>query len=289
MAPTLTLEEDQWHGDDVSLAEIEQRLAAMRPSDLRTSVMTHAAWVPRNWLDAARGTLAGLGEMHPSRTILLVPEPDAGRDGLDADLAVQCFPVEGAAGQVCTEVIELHLLGSYATAPASIVEPLLVADLPVFSRWRGQPPFATPEFEQMLDVVDRLIVDSAEWPDLPAAYPELENCLGDAAVSDIAWRRTLGWRASLAEMWPAIAEVESLQISGPQADALLLAGWLRSRLQRKVKLELHETDEIESVSADSEPAPPPRGGRPDPSALLSAELDQFGRDLIYEAALGEAR
>ena len=50
----------------------------------------------------------------------------------------------------------------------------------------------------MIEIVDRLIVDSAEWPDVPGAYAELEDVFEAAAVSDIAWRRTLPWREALA-------------------------------------------------------------------------------------------
>jgi glucose-6-phosphate dehydrogenase assembly protein OpcA len=291
-----TLRQDEWSGEDVSIAEIEHQLAAMRaaqeegrPSDLRTSVMTHTAWVPRPWLEAARGTLDGLAEMHPSRTVLLVPDPEAGRDSIDAVLGVQCFPIEGEARHVCSETIELHLQGERSKAPASIVEPLLVPDLPVFSRWRGRPGFGEPEFEQLLDIVDRLIVDSSEWGDLPDAYRKLEQCFDRAAVSDIAWRRSLAWRGSVAEMWPGIAEAKKVQVQGPEADALLLCGWLCSRLDRKVRLEHEATDELEAVSVDGAAAPTPRGERPTASDLLSAELDQFGRDPIYESAVKAAK
>ena len=47
----------------------------------RTSVMTHVAWAPPKWAAAARRTLAGLEELHPSRTILLFPN----REAADAD------------------------------------------------------------------------------------------------------------------------------------------------------------------------------------------------------------
>lgn len=287
-----TLKQDEWSGEDVSIAEIEQQLAAMRASqeeggipDLRTSVMTHSAWVPLPWLEAARGTLAGLAEMHPSRTILLVPDPDAGRDAIDAVLSVQCFPIEGETRHVCSETIELHLRGERSKAPASIVEPLLVPDLPVYSRWRGRPGFGEPEFEQLIAVVDRLIVDSSEWSDLPDAYHELEQYFERAAVSDIAWRRTLDWRGSAAAMWPDVAQAKKIEVTGPLADALLVTGWLRSRLEREVELKHEEADELEALSVDGVVAAPPRGERPTASDLLSAELDQFGRDRIYEAAV----
>ena len=47
--------------------------------------------------------------------------------------------------------------------------------------------------------------------------------------------------------------------------------------------------EIERVAVDGEPVASPRGWPPTPSDLLSAELDVFGRDPIYEAAVSAAR
>ncbi len=100
--------------------------------------MTHVAWVPPAWLDAAEQTLEGMAARHPSRTVLLVPEP--GSDGgIDAELWVRCFPAGDR--DVCGEVIELHLLGDRVRAPVSIVVPLAIADLPVSLRWRGEPAF----------------------------------------------------------------------------------------------------------------------------------------------------
>jgi hypothetical protein len=285
---------EEWHGEDVTVGELRAYLSALRSapaeghSDLRTSVMTHTAWVPRPWLDAARGALAGLADKHPSRTILLVPEPDAGRDAIDASVSMHCFDVPGETRHVCSEVIELHLCGERAAAPASIIEPLLVADLPVFSRWRGRPAFGSRAFDQMLTVVDRLIVDSIEWDDVHDSYTWLVDCFDRTAVSDIAWRRSLDWRVSIAAMWPRVANASTLRAVGPKADAGLLAGWLRSRLRRRVELELEEAEELAWLSIDGEDVARPRGERADGSTLLSAELDQFGRDHVYEAAVQAA-
>lgn len=287
MAQALAL--DDWTGEDASIAEIERVLASLREAaaadgpDLRTSVATHLAWVPAEWLDAARATLAGLAERHPSRTVLLTPDP-AAPDGLDATVSLRCFPLAGMTQAVCTEVIELLLRGGRAAAPASVVLPLLIPDLPVFCRWRGRPPFDEAPFRQLVGVVDRLVVDSSEWPDVPGAYAELARVFDDAAVSDIAFGRSLAWRVRLAERWPGIATLSALDVEGPRADALLLAGWLRSRLGREVELRWSDAPALARIAVDGVEVASPDGPPPSPSDLLSAELDMFGRDPVYEAA-----
>jgi hypothetical protein len=291
----LTAESDRpggrWSGEDVTIAQIERELAALRDSGdaqaaplLRTSVMTHLAWLPHGWIERGRETLAGLAEQHPSRTILLLPQPDASEDRLDAVLWLERFPTGTDGVQIGTEVIELHLLGARAKAPASIVEPLLIFDLPVFLRWRGLPPFGSDELDQLVHVTDRLIVDSTEWPDLPKPYADLARLFGSAAVSDIAWARTSRWRAHLASFWPAIRSVRTIRVRATAAQAHLLRGWLSSRLGRPVGLEHEPADRLEGVALDGEPVPLPPGDPPSPSKLLSDELDEYDRDRTYEHA-----
>lgn len=276
------------------VSEVEHRLAELRSQEedgqanLRTSVMTHVAWAPPAWADAARKTLAGMEERHPSRTILLFPEPSRA-DRIDVNVSMRCYAMPGVSREVCSEVIELRLGGKRVQAPASVVQPLLISDLPTFCRWRGLPPWGAPELEQLVDVCDRLVVDSSEWRGLPGAYEELAKLFDRIAVSDIAWGRAVGWRGRLAEQWPEVKKVEQLSVTGPKADALLLAGWLRSRLRKQVRLTHRAAGELERVAVDGEPVAPPRGGPPTPSDLLSAELDQFGRDPVYEASVTAAR
>jgi hypothetical protein len=279
---------EEWTGENVSIAQIERELARLRDAStaeggatsLRTSVMTHCAWVPPQWLDAAETTLAGMNERHPSRTLILVPKADEA-DGLDADLSLRCFPV--GTTQVCGEVIELLLRGNRAVAPASIVLPLLISDLPVFCRWRGEPPFGEPQWEQMIDVADRVIVDSSEWDEL--RYAELASSFSATAVSDIAWARTHEWRVELARYWPAIREQE-IRIRGPRAEATLLRAWLNARLDRAIR-PIEPAGEL-AVRLGGEELRSPRARTPSPSDLLSAELDRFGRDRVYEEAVSAA-
>lgn len=272
-----------------TLREIEREISTLRVapgSDApfqRTSVMTHTAWVPEEWVEAAEDVLSGLAERHPSRTIVLFPQPD-GEDGIGADVEVDAYPV-GAGRQICTETIRIKLGGKRAAAPASIVQPLFLPNLPVFLRWRGVPDFRASHFEGLVDVVDRLIVDSSEWPGLPAPYGELADVFDRVIVSDISWARTSRWRAQLATLWPRIAGLERMRVKGTEAQAHLLAGWLSSRLHRKFELEHEPAERLEGVEIDGEPAPFPPGEAPTAADLLSEELDKFSRDPIYEDAV----
>jgi glucose-6-phosphate dehydrogenase assembly protein OpcA len=285
---TTHVHSEEWSGEDVGVGDVVTELCRLRDDsadetegpDMRTSVMTHIAWVPPQWEEAAVETLAGLDERHPSRGILLFPEPDA-EDGIDARIRVLAFPLREHRRYIAAEVIELRLRGRSSEAPASIVNPLLVPALPVFLRWRGRPEFGGQSAEQLVEVCDRLIVDSREWPDVPKAYAELP--LDGAAISDIAWRRTEPWRRCLARLWPGIAELSTLRVEGPIAEASLLGGWLRSRLERDVDLEHEEADELRVVEVDGAACPVP-GEQLSSSDLLSAELDEFSRNRVYEAA-----
>jgi len=282
----------EWTEEAVSLSQVERALGRLRDEaardgspPIRTSVMTHMAWVPEAWVEQARGALAGMAEAHPSRTILLFPEPDSGRNQIDATVSLGIYAVPGADRSVCSEVVELRLHGPRAKAPASIVMPLLIADLPVFLRWRGEPPWRSQELEQLIDVTDRLIVASTEWDDLPYPYRHLTELFDRAACSDIAWARTSRWRTLLASLWPEIEGVRTIRVHGTQAQGLLLAGWLRSRLRKHVDLVHRPGRVLRRVALDGEAIAPPPGDGLTPSDLLSEQLDVFGRDPVYEAAV----
>jgi glucose-6-phosphate dehydrogenase assembly protein OpcA len=276
-----------------SVRELERELTELRaasaepgaPPPLRASVMTHIAWVPEEWVEAATGTLAGLAERHPSRTILLFPRPGDHRDVLEGEADIRCFVRGGEQREVCSEVVSVRLCGRRAAAPASVVMPLLVSDLPVFLRWRGPLPFDATELDQLVGVADRLVVDSREWPDVAGGFARLPELFDRIAVSDIAWARVEPWRCGLADLWPDVAEASALRVAGPEPDALLLRSWLASRLEREVRLEREPAGEVELVEVDGRAVRPARLEPLTPSDLLSDQLEVFGRDRIYEEAV----
>ena len=110
-----------------------------------------------------------------------------------------------------------------AAAPASIVA--AAPDL----RPAGLLPLArraavrrAPEFEQLVGVVDRLIVDSTEW-ERPARSrtAQLAELFERAAVSDIAWARTERWRvAARAAVAGDRGRAASSRVHGTRAQAL---------------------------------------------------------------------
>ena len=85
----------EWSGEDVEVENVVQALCRLREEsahetdgpDLRTSVMTHLAWVPPEWEEVAVDTLAGLGEPSVARDPALSGAECRGRDrreGVDA-------------------------------------------------------------------------------------------------------------------------------------------------------------------------------------------------------------
>ena len=272
--------------------DVELKLAALRADDeglpdLRTSTLTHLVWAPPEWLPKVRRVLASLEERHPARTILLVPEPGRGTR-VRSRVTLHDSVVHGLDREIISEVIELRLRGSAARHPASVVQPLLRSDLPVFCRWRGEPRWESSAFLELLGVVDRLVVDSSEWRGIPARYAALASVFDRVAVSDLAFARSLGWRGRLAQRWPGIRTVSHLRVDGPRADAALLGGWLRSRLRRDVRLTMRAATTIRGVWVDGDVVPEPDESPANPGDLLSAELEQFGRDPVYEAAVAAA-
>jgi glucose-6-phosphate dehydrogenase assembly protein OpcA len=196
------------------------------------------AWVPPPWLDAAERTLAGMAERHPSRTVLLVPRPEERESRIDADLSVRCFPAGDRS--ICGEVIELHLLGRRALAPASIVLPLAISDLPVFVRWRGEPAFGETQWEQLVGLADRVVVDSSEWDEL--RYRELSAAFERTAVSDIAWARIYEWRGELS------VRLGHEELAAPRAEPRSPSDLLSAELDRFTRDRTYEAAALAAVS-----------------------------------------
>jgi glucose-6-phosphate dehydrogenase assembly protein OpcA len=203
-------------------------------------------------------TMTGLGIRHPSRAIVLVAEPGAVGEPLDARISTHCQNT-GAENRVCYEEVVLTIRGEAAEHLAGVVAPLLIHDLPTHVWWPGDPPFGDPIFDQLVALADRVIVDSSDFANLLDGSRRLASLRRRCGIGDLAWERLAWWQELTAQFFDAprfrryLANLNSLRIryavpaevpaerfdggapaiASPLSQAILYAGWLAARLDWK--------------------------------------------------------
>ena len=203
--------------------------------------------------------LLDLGVRHPSRAIVLVPQPGPGLRPLDARISTHCHEATGTGDRVCYEEVVLTVRGEAAEHLSGIVAPLLIHDLPTHVWWPGDPPFNDPVFDQLVEMGDRVLFDSSDFGDLLAGLRRLGSLRHDSGVGDLTWERLSWWQELTAQFFDAprfrryLPNLSRLRIryavgppddaqeqvdaaesapgvSSPMAQALLYAGWIATRL-----------------------------------------------------------
>ena len=202
-------------------------------------------------------TLMDLGVRHPSRAIILVPEGGAGDRPIDARISTHCHNVPGGGERVCYEEVVLTVRGDAAAHLSGVVAPLLIHDLPTSVWWPGDPPFADPVFDQLVEFADHLIVDSSDFADLNRGLRRLANVRRRSGVGDLVWERLRWWHELTAQFFDAprfrryLPNLSRLHVryavgttdargrtdhdvapgvAAPMAQPLLYAGWIATRL-----------------------------------------------------------
>jgi glucose-6-phosphate dehydrogenase assembly protein OpcA len=208
--------------------------------------------------------LMRLGLRHPSRAIILVADHTALGRPLDARISTHCDVVPGSRDKrICYEEVVLVVRGEPAEHLSGVVAPILIHDLPTFVWWPGDPPFAHPVFDQLVDLSSRLLVDTSDFDDLLVGMRRLASLRHRSGVGDLTWVRLGAWQERIAQFFdgprfrrylPNLnrmvlryavptrpgrrrrrADVDAVQseVAAPMAEATLLAGWIASRLDWK--------------------------------------------------------
>jgi glucose-6-phosphate dehydrogenase assembly protein OpcA len=228
----------------------------------RASVLNLIVTVPDELsADRVVATMLGLGFRHPSRAIVLVANQDAGGASLDASVSAHCHAFHGSE-QVCYEEVVLTVRGESAAHLNGIVAPLLIHDLPTLVWWPGDPPFADPIFDQLVEVGDRLIIDSSDFSDLLVGARRLATLRRRSGIGDLTWKRLGWWHELTAQFFdaprfrrylpnlnrvvikyalpaasgqiPAPAAQDAFPgVASPIAQPILYASWIASRLDWK--------------------------------------------------------
>ncbi len=220
------------------VAESEGEDAILRATTLNLVLYTNNPM-------AAPAVIGQISEAHPCRTIVIEIDGDA-PDSLKASPTVFCRPSLGSDAQrtqVCCEEIVLTSGRDAVGRVSGAIQGLLLSDLPVYVFHQGNLSSIDPIIMGLGEVMDGLIVDSAGFEDLTAALHDLITLLHaphfHAWLYDLNWQRTLPWRRAMAHCFDreshraelkTISEVE-IEHHGARAQALLILGWLVSRLR----------------------------------------------------------
>jgi glucose-6-phosphate dehydrogenase assembly protein OpcA len=200
-------------------------------------------------------TIAGLHDFLPSRTIILIThdgyDPEGEVTGPRYDVRVELKEQIGEKDEANLrfEVITIGADRREVGHLASLVTPLLAADLPDFLWWPGGDFARNSLFDDLLPVVDRLIVDTAhlgsEIQAIAALRGVIAESTGSPIVGDFTWLRLESWRELIAQFFDStdvqasLGAIDQVTIhyaetrkdgSSGLAAALHMAGWLGSRL-----------------------------------------------------------
>ena len=206
-----------------------------------------------------RQTIASLSDIYPSRATILIADPaqDTGAaPGMDVRVDLLEQEATRSRPAIVYECITVDVSTENERQLASIASPLLVPDLPDFLWWAADPGHGGSLFSELVDISDRLVVDSAISQHAASALQSLlafATAPGDhAALSDFAWARLTPWRRLTTQFFDVAATLPILDLideatltyaNSPSrwsgfTGALLFAGWLGSRLNWRTPGEL---------------------------------------------------
>ena len=246
----------------VDVARLERELAAMwresaagdgegasEPGVTRVCVANLIVYAPRReGREGIDEVLDAVTEQTPTRAVVLLADTEAAESKLDAYVSTRCQAAPRGGKQVCGEQVTIEAGGRALEHLATAAEPLLVPDIPTFLWWKDIPHYEDKLFARLVELCERVVIDSAAFNHpredllmvarLISGHPRL-------ALTDLNWGRLTTLRNLLAGFWDVADYREHLdrldavevEFAPPRAapgqtsaQALLLAGWLASRL-----------------------------------------------------------
>jgi glucose-6-phosphate dehydrogenase assembly protein OpcA len=231
-----------WSARDTTPSAIEAALRELlierhAESDLYVParVLNLLCIVEKEWGGEIANRLRAVGRNHPSRTIVCAVSPR--RTTLDAvaSVAAMASPEAGAFA-LTRETVIIDIGPGHVAHLDSIVDPLVVTDL---STMVWAPHGHWDAVAALHNIAQIVLLDSSVDPDVGVALRRATDLLERMRVVDLAWLRSAPWRERIAATFdpPArrarleqIAEIEVRHHYASGAGALLLCGWLASRL-----------------------------------------------------------
>jgi glucose-6-phosphate dehydrogenase assembly protein OpcA len=232
-------------------------------------------------LEEVDALMMDLTTVHPSRALIMLGEKDDSDQDIEMFVRSLCqTDKRTGAKRLCGEVVILKARGKFIVELPSASLPLLVSDLTTFLWWRNEIRVSDRVFSALLKGSDRLVIDSDEFRQPLQDLLEVDRLFSankQVGVSDLNWARLTLWRGLLADFYdvpayqPMLDEIDQVRIDyvSPAVDpatvapqALLLAGWLASRLgwtlaSEQPPGENNETLSLKFLRADRGSSPTP--------------------------------
>jgi glucose-6-phosphate dehydrogenase assembly protein OpcA len=233
--------EDLWVEHDTTPERIDSALRrllhdrhAQNQALAPARVLNLVVLVDSDWKGEVANRLARVGRYHASRTVLCAVVP--GRTTLDA-WAAMSYDASGRAGTVMHEQVEIDLGEEHLARLDTIIDPVIVSALPTVlwcphGHWEA--------IDTLRRIVDVMLLDSDDQSEPEEGFDRAAELRRSAYVVDLAWLRTTPWRERLAASFdparrlPELSRMHSVTVRHQEsstASALLLAGWLASRLR----------------------------------------------------------
>jgi glucose-6-phosphate dehydrogenase assembly protein OpcA len=231
-----------WSARSTTPGDIEAALRAM----LKERHSENASYVParslnlvcivdKQWSGEIANRLRYIGHAHAARTIVCAVESK--RETLDAvaTIASDVHPQPGEFA-LLRETVVVDLGEQHLPHLDTIVDPLVVTDLPTVV-WA--PHGHHDAVDALLPLVQVVLLDSVDEPDMREALRRVQTLLDDVYVVDLAWLRSTPWRERVAATFdtphlrPDLQTISTVTIRHHPESAvagLLLIGWLASRL-----------------------------------------------------------
>ncbi len=198
---------------------------------------------PTDWADIKAET-EPVVTAYPSRVIALVNDPDTAQTPEPVRVGLLSARQSNGAAAIRGELLTAALQGRAFEEGAAIAASWSASGIPTVVWWNGPAVTGDHLFEDMLDIADRILVDSSSMTDPAADFAVLGDVVSSshhARVTDALWHRLLAWRQAFAQAFdqPAaridLEHVRSVELAvqqspGGHAAALLLVSWMASRL-----------------------------------------------------------
>lgn len=245
-----------WSARNTNVGRVGAALDELRQNEQRAATRTsvvNLVVVAADDDDARRAGAAmrRLGSRHPGRTLVLSCQAGPSGRPSDLDAEVTLHQASAAGRTVWWDEVALSVRGRLCGHLDSLVEPLLLSELPLAVWYVSELPRPG---DPLARVADAILVDarSARHLDDPAdtggggdeaagplrlgGLTGLVELTRRRPVVDLSWVRLEPWRRALAhlvdppDLRPFVTGVTDVEVAGRLGPRTLLAGWLADRL-----------------------------------------------------------